>query len=101
MMMTLKRSGKLDKLAGLVVGEFTAIRSDVEDTFSLPIEEIIWDKVKEYDYPVCFHFPAGHISDNRALKMGASFLLQVGREKTELAEMTTPPPAMTVNIFQS
>src|SRR4051812_40189275 len=61
MLMTLKRSGKLDQLAGLVVGEFTAIRSDVEETFSQTVEEIVWDKVKEYDYPVCFHFPSGHI----------------------------------------
>jgi len=101
MMMTLKRSGKLDKLAGLVVGEFTAIRNDAEDTFSLPIEEIIWDKVKEYNYPVCFHFPAGHIAENRALKMGTGFVLNVGREKTELSEITAPQPAVTVNIFQS
>jgi muramoyltetrapeptide carboxypeptidase len=86
MMMSLKRSGKLDKLAGLVVGEFTATRKDEEDTFDMRVEEIIWDKVKEYDYPVCFHFPAGHIAQNRALKMGIEYELHVGKLMVSLAE---------------
>jgi muramoyltetrapeptide carboxypeptidase len=101
MMMSLKRSGKLDQLAGLIVGEFTAIRSDVEDTFNLPVEEIIWDKIKEYNYPVCFHFPAGHITENRALKMGRKYELTVGRETTNLVEMHSAPAPVNVNIFQS
>ena len=86
MMMSLKRSGKLDKLAGLIVGEFTATKTETEETFSMRIEDIISDKVKEYDYPVCFHFPAGHIADNRALKMGVNYELKVGRDAVSLTE---------------
>ena len=88
MMMSLKRSGKLDRLAGLIVGEFTATKHEAEDSFSLGIEDIICDKVKEYNYPVCFHFPAGHIADNRALKMGVNYQLKVGRDVVSLAETT-------------
>ena len=40
-------------------------------------EEIILDNVKEYDYPVCFGFEAGHTSTNLALKMGATVKLKV------------------------
>jgi muramoyltetrapeptide carboxypeptidase len=101
MMMSLKRSGKLDQLAGLIVGEFTAIRDDQDESFNMCIEEIIWDKVKEYNYPVCFHFPAGHIAENRALKMGVNHELNVGRETTNLLEIVPPPPPLNVNIFQS
>jgi muramoyltetrapeptide carboxypeptidase len=96
MMMSLKRSGKLDKLAGLVVGEFTASRNDEEDTFDMRIEDIIYDKVKEYDYPVCFHFPAGHIADNRALKIGMNYELRVGREMATLEETVMETPSGSV-----
>jgi muramoyltetrapeptide carboxypeptidase len=87
MMMSLKRSGKLEKLAGLVIGQFTATKQDQEESFNLSIEEIVWDKVKEYDYPVCFNFPAGHIAENRALKMGVPFELSVGAEVASLSEL--------------
>ena len=40
-------------------------------------EEIIYNAVKEYGYPVCFNFPAGHIKDNRALVMEQKTTLQI------------------------
>jgi len=69
MMMNLKRNGKLAKLKGLIVGGM----SDMNDNaipFGKTAEEIIREAVEEYDYPVCFNFPAGHIDDNRALILG-------------------------------
>lgn len=92
MMLTLKRSGKLDKLAGLIVGGFTAIKKEEEeiepekDKFLLTVEELILEKVKEYNYPVCFHFPAGHQKVNLALKLGMNYRLQVSADKTILSE---------------
>lgn len=76
MMMNLKRSGKLSHLAGLVVGGM----SDMKDNaipFGKTAEEIILDAVKEYNYPVCFHFPAGHIDKNLALYLGRKAKLEV------------------------
>ena len=69
MMMQLKRSGKLHGLAGLVVGAM----SDMKDNtipFGKTAEEIIAEHVFEYDFPVCFGFPAGHITENHLLAMG-------------------------------
>jgi muramoyltetrapeptide carboxypeptidase len=77
MMLNLKRSGKLSELAGLVVGGFTQMH-DNEIPFGKNAYEIIAEHVKEYDYPVCFDFPAGHISDNRALVIGRKYTLEVG-----------------------
>src|SRR5205809_3019995 len=63
MLMQLKRAGKLDALAGLIVGSFSEIK-DTTIPFGQEIYEIIYDKVKEYNYPVCFDFPVGHVNEN-------------------------------------
>ncbi len=34
------------------------------------LDELPKDKVKEYDYPVCFNFPAGHQDINYTLTLG-------------------------------
>lgn len=96
MLMNLKRSGKLDNLAGLVVGGFTATKADTEDTFDMSVEEIILEKVKEFSYPVCFHFPAGHQQLNLALKLGAYYRLEVTESRIYLSE--TVPPAAIIQL---
>ncbi len=86
MLVHLKRSGKLDKLSGLVVGAFTATKENEEETYRQTIEELILEKVKEYDYPVCFNFPAGHIKNNLALKFGVPYELSVSSTDVILNE---------------
>ena len=75
-MINLQRAGKLDKLAAIIFGSFT----DMQDTtrpFGQTIEEILWDKVKGYGYPVCFNFPCGHQDINYTLTLGATHKLTV------------------------
>jgi muramoyltetrapeptide carboxypeptidase len=69
MMTNLKRNGLLKDLAGLIVGGMSEMR-DNNIPYGKTAEEIISDLVSEYNYPVCFNFPAGHIDDNRALIFG-------------------------------
>ncbi len=76
MMISMKRSGKLEKLSGLIVGSMTDMK-DNSIPFGKTAEEIISEIVKEYDYPVCFDFPAGHLDDNRALILGRKCNLKV------------------------
>ncbi len=83
MMQNLKRNGKLSKLRGLVVGGMSDMR-DNPIGFGKSAIEIIADTVKEYDYPVCFNAPAGHINDNRALIMGREVSLKVEDGSTSL-----------------
>jgi len=85
MMYQLKRSGKLSKLAGLIVGGFTDIK-DMERPFGQTAYEIIRDIVKEYDYPVSFGFPVSHEKENYALKIGAGYKLKVTKSKVMLEE---------------
>ncbi len=76
MMMNLKRNGMLKNLEGLIVGGMTDMH-DSKIPFGKTAEEIVYDAVSEYDYPVCFNFPAGHIDDNRALILGRKVELNV------------------------
>jgi len=77
MMWMLKRAGKLDLLAGLVVGGFTDI-PDKASEFGKSAYEIIADATEEFNYPVCYGFPAGHQEDNRALIFGREVFVEVG-----------------------
>lgn len=79
MLMTLKRSGKLDNLSGLVIGGFTRLKEDDDGAFAMNIGEIIMEKVANYQYPVCFNFPAGHQALNVALLLGRRHKLSVGK----------------------
>ncbi len=81
MMMNLRRSGKLEGMAGLVVGAMTKMH-DNEVHYEKTAEEIIAQAVEDYPYPVCFHFPAGHLDDNRALILGREIRLEVSSQVT-------------------
>lgn len=85
MLHQLKRAGKLDKLAGLIIGGFTD-NKDTERPFGKSVYEIIHDVVKEYRYPICFDFPVSHEKENYALKVGAGYKLIVGKNKVILEE---------------
>lgn len=76
MMRALKRAGKLKYLKALVVGGLTQIQ-DNSDPFGESVEEVIKSAVSDYSYPVCFCFPAGHFSDNRAIVFGIKLRLTV------------------------
>jgi muramoyltetrapeptide carboxypeptidase len=79
MMMSLKRAGKLDKLKGLIVGGMTRM-NDNAIPFGKSANEIIAETVKDYFFPVCFDFPAGHLDTNLALIMGRKVRLNIDRE---------------------
>jgi muramoyltetrapeptide carboxypeptidase len=83
MMTQLKRSGKLENLAGLIVGHMTNIL-DTELSFGETVNEIIISKVKEYTYPVAFSFPSGHEMPNMAWRHGGHTLLEVTSEKASI-----------------
>ena len=83
MMRMLKRSGKLAKLKGLIVGAFNEIEEE-KIPFGETPEGIIYHLVKEYKYPVCFNVPVGHIDDNRTLIVGGTYSLKVESNQVTL-----------------
>jgi muramoyltetrapeptide carboxypeptidase len=86
MMHQLKLAGKMENLAGLVVGDFTDVK-DNESPFGKTVHEIIAEAVAEYDYPVCFGFPAGHDKRNLALTFGMNWELTVLEKEVMLRKI--------------
>ncbi|HXB96229.1 MAG TPA: LD-carboxypeptidase [Puia sp.] len=85
MLRQLKRSGKFDRLAGLVIGGFTDLK-DTNRPFGATVEAIIGDVAGQYDFPVCYGFPVSHGKENVALKIGVDYVLTVDAQGASLTE---------------
>lgn len=75
MMMNLIRSGLFNGCKGILVGGM----SDMNDNtipYGKSAKEIILHRIKGFDVPLIFDFPAGHIIDNRALILGRKVAIQ-------------------------
>ena len=82
----LKRSGKLAGLAGLIIGGFKIKKDKDTDDFGRTLEQVVLEKVSDYNYPVCFDFPVGHQKNNFALKCGVMHELNVQDGSVTLKE---------------
>ncbi|MGL2994819.1 S66 peptidase family protein [Flavobacterium sp. TSSA_36] len=83
MIYSLKRSGALEHLKGIIVGDFEyEVESNLQ--FGGSHREIILNAAKAYSYPVIFDFPAGHINNNAALIFGKKIRLISNLETTQI-----------------
>jgi muramoyltetrapeptide carboxypeptidase len=80
MIRQLKRSGALSDLKGLVVGQFTEM-VDNSTPFGKSAEEIIFEAVSEWTYPLAFDAPIGHVVENISAIHGANAELKVLEDK--------------------
>ena len=87
MFWNLKRSGKLSHLKALIIGGFKIKPDDIGEEFGKTLEEIVLEKVTEYNYPVCFDFPVGHQKNNFALKCGVLHTISVSKTVASLHEI--------------
>jgi muramoyltetrapeptide carboxypeptidase len=87
MFYSLKRTGKLERLAALLIGGFRVKPDDEGDEFGRSIYNIVLDHVAAYDYPVCFNFPVGHQKVNFALKCGVKHQLTVSDRQITFKEI--------------
>lgn len=82
-MTSLKNAGKFEYVKGLVVGKLTNIKEDTPPFGKSP-EEIVRSCVEDYDFPICFGFPAGHGGENLALVFGGMAGLEVTKKGSRL-----------------
>lgn len=82
MMRNLKMSGVLAQIGGLIVGQF----SDCEDdpAMNCTVYETIKEAIAEYDYPVLFNAPFGHVEHNLPIWFGKEAHLAVTDEGSVL-----------------
>lgn len=84
MMMNLKRSGKLNHLKALLIGGMNDM-NDNTIPYGQSAKEIIWETVKEFDYPVIFDIPCGHLETNMALYLGRTIDLQAYNNELKIS----------------
>lgn len=84
MLWHLRRSGKLDKLKGLIIGAFKVKSDDPGEEFGRTVYDMVNEVVKDFSYPVCFDFPLGHQKNNVALKCGVKHRLIVSNDVVSL-----------------
>ena len=83
MVYNLRLGGVLERLSGLIIGQFTEY---VENkSLGKDLYGALADVLKDYSYPVCFNFPVGHVTMNVPLVNGAEVTLDVGKKETRLS----------------
>ena len=83
MLQSLKRARYFENCNGIIVGDIIKVRKNTTP-FGRTVQQIILDAVAEYNFPVLFNFPAGHLDDNRALILGRTIQLKVSKESTSV-----------------
>ena len=83
LLQSLKRAGYFDHCKGVLVGDFTNIKSNTPK-WGAPIEALILEAIGQKDLPVFFGFDAGHEVKNQALFMGGTISIQNQGDKVIL-----------------
>lgn len=89
MIRNLKMSGVLGHLGGLVVGQFSECEDD--PGMNCTVYETIKEAVAEYDYPVLFNAPFGHVAHNLPIWLGKEAQLSVTAEGSVLRTAALSP----------
>ncbi|MDE6177849.1 MAG: LD-carboxypeptidase [Duncaniella sp.] len=82
MLYTLRLNGTLGSLAGLIVGRFTNYTPDRDND---SMEAMISRLVADYEYPVAFGVPIGHVDHNVPMLCGAEATLDVSASGVTLS----------------
>lgn len=80
MLTELRRAGKLEHLAGLIVGNFVRLKELKTDGLAMnkSIEQIVLSNCEGYHFPILFDAPIGHVKNNHAYRLGLPCRLTVG-----------------------
>ena len=80
----LKFAGVFHHIKGLILGHFSKMK-DNKIPFGLSIEEMVLEKIQEFDFPVAFNFPGGHENENWTLPFGVDMSFTVTKNQINLS----------------
>jgi len=83
MLQSLKRAGYFNDCKGLIVGDISKIRKNTT-LWGSSVQQLILDALAEYNFPIAFNMPAGHEKDNRAMILGRTVEINVGKDISTL-----------------
>lgn len=83
MMISLKRAGYFENCEGVIVGNIK-LKPNENNPFGKTLEEVVLEATEGTDFPVIFDFPAGHIDDNRSLRLGSYVDMKVNKNKSKI-----------------
>ncbi len=81
MVQLLKINGVIDKLKGIIIGQFTDYKGD-EDFKNM--YDMLNEELKGYNIPIVFNFPVGHVDENYPMIEGANVTLSVKKSGATL-----------------
>lgn len=81
MLYTLRLNGTLARTKALIVGQFTDYKPSVDHQC---MYDMIEKMVADYDFPVAYNFPVGHVDYNLPILEGAQADLTVTKDKVRL-----------------
>ena len=88
MMHQLRMSGVLDRVSGVIVGQFADCEDDM--TMGCTLMQSIASVLDAYDFPVLFGFPAGHVAYNMPIPFGVAATLSVTKKAGRVACSALP-----------
>ncbi len=85
MLRQMQLAGQLDKLSGVILGQFRKCEADSGES-SLSLPEVFLDYFGEAPYPVVCNFPAGHVTLNATLPFGVPVRVDANRGEVRVLE---------------
>jgi muramoyltetrapeptide carboxypeptidase len=82
MLVHMNRAGMFKKLKGLIIGHFTNIKE--EKDFGYSLEDLILSHTSQFNFPVCFGAPIGHVMPNYPVIVGREISLSVEQNKAKI-----------------
>jgi len=82
----LRMLGGLNRLAGVIVGQFTDMRRGAGDGGALAFDEVLATYLEPLGIPVAYGFPIGHVDDQWTLPIGVKARLDASAGEVELVE---------------
>jgi len=83
MLFHLQKSQKFNNIKGVLIGGFTEM-TDLSNWFFEDSYELIAKRFYDFPIPIAFGFPAGHMSTNTPLLIGATYSLTVEKSNSKL-----------------